>query len=163
MLDSNERGIVRIDSRYSGTACAPRVPSTEPAGSKSAARAPSSRSSTARAYRCGNRRSTSRSTIHSNAVATSTLPCRTGGAVEDVHGRVASSVAPGAPAAHAPDSPAEAVGGLGEHGPQRGRDDVELVVTGDERRRQLHHGVAAVVGARDQTGLVAPGQQEPTE
>src|SRR3954447_19953424 len=47
-------------------------------------------------------------------------------------------------------SEVEAVACLLEHRPQDGVDLLELLGAGDQRRRELHHRVAAVVGAADQ-------------
>ena len=60
-------------------------------------------------------------------------------------------------------SGAEAVGRLGEDRAQGRLDDVELVVARDQRRRELHDRVAAVVGAADQAGVVEPGREEAAE
>ena len=51
--------------------------------------------------------------------------------------------------------------GCGEHAAQDRLDLVELGVAGDERRRQLHDEVAAVVGAADQAGGERLGSDEP--
>ena len=42
---------------------------------------------------------------------------------------------------------------FGQHVAQRGGDEVDLLLATDERRRQLHHGIAPVVGPADQPGL----------
>ena len=44
-----------------------------------------------------------------------------------------------------------------------GHDLVELVGPGDQRRRQLDHGVAAVVGPADQAELEQPGREHPAQ
>src|SRR5215217_8799604 len=54
----------------------------------------------------------------------------------------------------------EAVAGLLEHRSQHGVDLVELLRARDQRRGQLDHRVAAVVGAADQAVLVDLGGQE---
>src|SRR5689334_5510128 len=46
-----------------------------------------------------------------------------------------------------------------EDRPQHALDLLELLGTGDERRRELDHGIAAVVGAADQPAAVHLGRQ----
>src|SRR5688500_14236890 len=59
---------------------------------------------------------------------------------------------PGAsPRRSVPDDP---VPGLGQHLAQDPVDDLELLAVRNQRRRQLDHGVAAVVGPADQAVLV---------
>src|ERR1700712_5063806 len=49
---------------------------------------------------------------------------------------------------------------LGQAGPQRRLDDVELLRPRDQRRRELHDRVATIVGATDQSRLVQAWREE---
>src|SRR4029079_10259083 len=52
---------------------------------------------------------------------------------------------------------------LAQHLPENADDLVELLLAGDERWRDLHHRVAAVVGAADQAALEEPGGEGAAE
>ena len=144
------------------TGCEPSVPSTEPSGSKSAASASWSRSSTAQ--RVALREPAQHLEVDDPLERGRHVspPGPRAGAVghlgrdaeveqlhlaAEVHARVASSAAKDSASSRALRSRAEAVGRLGQDRAQDVGDVVELVVTRDERRRELHHGVAPVVGA----------------
>src|SRR4051794_6352039 len=57
-------------------------------------------------------------------------------------------------------APVHLVPGLGEDAVEDVVDLFELLGVGDQRRRQLHHRVAAIVGAADQTALVELAGEE---
>ena len=60
-------------------------------------------------------------------------------------------------------APRQLVPGLAEHVAEDGHDLIELGRPGDQRRRDLDDGVAAVVGPADQTALEQARRQEPAQ
>src|SRR6476646_9912123 len=58
---------------------------------------------------------------------------------------------------------AELVPRVDEHGAERALDEVELFRPRDQRRRELHDRIAAIVGAADEAGFVETRRHETAE
>src|ERR1700759_4638007 len=58
---------------------------------------------------------------------------------------------------------ARLVTGFGQHLAQCGSDEVDLLLATDQRGRQLHHWVTAVVGPADQSRLEQGAGEEPPQ